>query len=190
MNGASFVNSVKRGRLVMIAADIIAMTVFSFVLCMFIEVFIAGLSVFQSLQARAAAIPVNLITGRPYGCFRDWLFRRLGIERKTPFKAVIGDTLAFVVFQVPLYVVVLLFAGATWRQIFVSSVFMTTIFSLAGRPYGLFLDLCRRLALRIAGSLDPAREKRSRKGTESWHKNKNKEDIPHEDKPLKDTKRP
>lgn len=146
VNGASFVNSVKRGRLVMIAADIIAMTVFSFVLCMFIEVFIAGLSVFQSLQARAAAIPVNLITGRPYGCFRDWLFQRLGIERKTPLRAVIGDTLAFVVFQVPLYVVVLLFAGATWRQIFVSSVFMTTIFSLAGRPYGLFLDLCRRLA--------------------------------------------
>ncbi len=186
----SFFSNSKRDRLVMIAADIIAMTVFSFVLCLFIEVFIAGLTVFQSLQARAAAIPVNLLTGRPYGCFRDWLFQSLGIERKTPLKAVMGDTLAFVLFQVPLYVLVLLFAGATWRQIFLSSAFMTAIFSLAGRPYGLFLDLCRRLALRIAGSLDHAREKRSRKGPESWHKNKSKEDIPHEDKPLKDTKRP
>jgi hypothetical protein len=149
---APFGNSGKRDRLVMMAADIISMTIFSFVLCFFIEVFIAGLPVLQSLQARTAAIPVNLITGRPYGCFRDWLFRRLRIERKTPLKAVIGDTLAFVVFQVPLYVVVLLFAGATWKQIFVSSVFMTTIFSLAGRPYGLFLDLCRGLARRALGS--------------------------------------
>lgn len=143
----------RRAGLVMMFADITAMTIFSFVLCMFIEVFIAGLTVFQSLQARGAAIPVNLLTGRPYGCFRDWLFRRLGIDIKTPLKAVMGDTLAFVLFQVPLYVLVLLFAGATWKQIFVSSAFMTAIFSLAGRPYGLFLDLCRNLSCRIAGSL-------------------------------------
>lgn len=149
---ATFRNSGDRDRLVMMAADIIAMTIFSFVLCLFIEVFIAGLSILQSLQARAAAIPVNLLTGRPYGCFRDWLFRRLRIERKTPLRAVIGDTLAFVVFQVPLYVLVLLFAGATWKQIFISSLFMTTIFSLAGRPYGLFLDLCRGLARRASGT--------------------------------------
>jgi len=45
------------------------------------------------------------------GCFRDWLFRSLGIDRKAPLKAVMVDTLAFVLFQVPLYVLVLLFAG-------------------------------------------------------------------------------
>lgn len=148
----------KRDRLVMLIADIAAMTIFSFVLCMFIEVFIAGLTVFQSLQARGAAIPVNLLTGRPYGCFRDWLFRRLGIDIKTPLKAIMGDTLAFVLFQIPLYVLVLLFAGATWRQIFVSSVFMTAIFSLAGRPYGIFLDLCRRLALRKCAGCETCRD--------------------------------
>jgi len=53
----------------------------------------------------------------------------------------------------PLYVIVLLFAGATWKQIAVSSAFMSLIFSLAGRPYGIFLDLCRNLARRVLMSL-------------------------------------
>ncbi|NLO56108.1 MAG: L-alanine exporter AlaE [Thermovirga sp.] len=139
-------------RLVVAMADITAMMIFSTALCMMIEIFIARLTFFQSVQARIAAIPVNLITGRPYGWFRDRLFNFLGIDRTVPLKMIAGDTLAFVIFQVPLYVVVLLFAGATWSQIAVSSVFMSLIFSLAGRPYGIFLDFCRGLFLRILRS--------------------------------------
>lgn len=136
----------RRKRLGLIAADILAMTIFSMTLCMVIEVFIAGLTIFQSLQARMAAIPVNLVTGRPYGCFRDRLFLFLKIDRSSRLMMIFGDTLAFVVFQVPLYVLVLLFAGATWSQIAVSSVSISLAFSLAGRPYGIFLDFCRGLA--------------------------------------------
>ncbi len=146
-----------QGRFVLVVADITAMIIFSTALCMMIEVFVAGLTVFQSIQARLAAIPVNLVTGRPYGWFRDRLFVLLGIDRSRPLKMIFGDTLAFVIFQVPLYVIVLLFAGATWRQIAVSSVFMSLIFSLAGRPYGLFLDLCRSLSFRIARSFKEER---------------------------------
>lgn len=138
-----------RNRIIMAVADIAAMIIFSTALCMMIEVFIAKLTVSQSLQARMAAIPVNLVTGRPYGWFRDKLFAFLEIDQSRPLKMIFGDTLAFVILQVPLYVIVLLFAGATWRQIAVSSVFMTLIFSLAGRPYGIFLDWCRSLAFSI-----------------------------------------
>ncbi len=173
-----------QGRLILAVADITAMIIFSSVLCMTIEIFIAGLTVFQSIQARLAAIPVNLVTGRPYGWFRDRLFVFLGIDRFSPLKMILGDTLAFVIFQVPLYVVVLLFAGATWKQIMISSVFMSLIFSLAGRPYGLFLDLCRSLSFRIVESLE-------RKAAESYQrintKTTNKEDIHHEDEPVQDT---
>jgi len=144
-------------RLAAAIADITAMMIFSTALCMTIEIFIAGLTFFQSVQARIAAIPVNLITGRPYGWFRDRLFTFLGIDRTVPLKMIAGDTLAFVIFQAPLYVVVLLFAGATWSQIAVSSVFMSLIFSLAGRPYGIFLDFCRGLSLRILRSRDELR---------------------------------
>lgn len=142
----------RRKRLGLIAADITAMIIFSTVLCMLIEIFIAGLTVFQSLQARAAAVPVNLVTGRPYGWFRDRLFLFLKIDRSRRLMMILGDTLAFVVFQVPLYILVLLFAGATWYQIAVSSAFMSLTFSLAGRPYGIFLDFCRNLAGRFLKS--------------------------------------
>ncbi len=143
----------RQEKLILAVADITAMIIFSTVLCMTIEIFIAGLTVFQSIQARLAAIPVNLVTGRPYGWFRDRLFVLLSIDRSSPLKMILGDTLAFVIFQVPLYVIVLLFAGATWKQIAISSVFMSLIFSLARRPYGIFLDQCRSLSFRIVGSL-------------------------------------
>ena len=133
----------------LIIADITAMIIFSTALCMTIEVFIAGLTVLQSVHARLAAVPVNLITGRPYGWFRDRLFLFLGIQRGSFLMMIFGDTIAFVIFQLPLYVIVLLFAGATWTQIGVSSLFMSMIFSLAGRPYGIFLDFCRKVAARF-----------------------------------------
>ena len=51
-------------------ADTLAMILFSLVLGMFVEVVISGLTVVQSLTARAASVPVNLLTGRP-----SWLVR-------------------------------------------------------------------------------------------------------------------
>lgn len=141
----------RKKRLSLFIADITAMIFFSAGLCMGIEIFIAGMTPFQSLSARLAAIPVNLLTGRPYGCFRDRLFAFFSIDAAKPVRAFFGDTLAFVIFQVPLYVIVLLAAGATWRQIALSTVFMSLIFSLAGRPYGIFLELCRKGADRLLG---------------------------------------
>jgi len=138
-----------QGRYRIIIADITAMIIFSTALCMIIEVFIAGLTVLQSIQARIAAVPINLVTGRPYGWFRDRLFVFLSINRASFIQMIFGDTLSFIIFQLPLYVIVLLFAGATWTQIGISSVFMSLVFSIAGRPYGIFLDFCRNLASRF-----------------------------------------
>jgi len=141
----------KRRRVSLLIADILAMIAFSTTMCMGIELFLAGLTLAQSVSARIAAIPVNLITGRPYGWFRDWLFRLLHIDRTDRWRLIMGDTVAFVAFQVPLYVIVLLLADASWRQIAVSSVSITLIFTLAGRPYGAFMDMCRRAVIRIIG---------------------------------------
>lgn len=150
MTGTPGVNN-KRKQISFLIADITAMILFSTGLCMIIEICIAGLTFFQSVGARIAAVPVNLITGRPYGWFRDKLFLTLGIDRSSPLKLFLGDTLAFVVFQVPLYVLVLLFAGATWKQIAVTSLSASLVFSLTGRPYGIFLDFCRRIAVKLIG---------------------------------------
>ena len=130
-------------------ADTLAMILFSLVLGMFVEVVISGLTVVQSLTARAASIPVNLLTGRPYGWFRDRLFGLTGLDKARFFQAALGDTAAFALFQMPCYVVVLLLAGATWSQIGSSVVSFTILVAFSGRIYGVFLDFCRGLALRM-----------------------------------------
>jgi hypothetical protein len=131
----------------MFLADTLSMTIFSAVLCMTIEVFLAGLTFGQSLTARLAAVPTNLLTGRAYGIYRDCLFRFSRLRADSWIQAAVVDTIAFLSFQVPLYGVVLWIAGASFKQMIVSATSMTLIFALAGRPYGIFLQACRRWIL-------------------------------------------
>jgi hypothetical protein len=127
-----------------LAADIFAMVTFSTALGMAIEIGMAGMELSQSVQARLLAIPVNLATGRPYGIFRDWWFRRLGVSASRPFETALADTAAFVLFQIPLYAGVLALSGAKPVQMAIACASMSAIFAGSGRPYGLYLDSCRR----------------------------------------------
>ncbi|MBW1685394.1 MAG: L-alanine exporter AlaE [Deltaproteobacteria bacterium] len=127
-----------------LAADVFAMVTFSTALAMMIEIGIAELTLLQSAQARLLAVPVNLATGRPYGIFREWWFRRLGVSTSRRVQTALADTAAFVLFQIPLYAGVLALSGAKPMQIAVACASMSLIFALAGRPYGLYLDGCRR----------------------------------------------
>ena len=131
----------------MFLADTFSMILFSTVLCMTIEIFLAGLTFGQSVTARIAAVPTNILTGRAYGLYRDWLFRFFRMREDSFFQAAVVDTAAFLSFQVPLYGVVLMIAGASFRQMVVSAGSMTLIFALAGRPYGVFLQACRKWIL-------------------------------------------
>ena len=126
-------------------ADTAAMILFSTALGLFIEVVVSGLTLVQSLEARAASIPINLLTGRPYGWFRDRLFVALKLNRTSFVGGAIGDTMAFVLFQMPLYFIVLSLAGATWVQIITAATTFSLFLAGSGRVYGLFLDYCRRL---------------------------------------------
>jgi hypothetical protein len=126
-------------------ADTFALIVFSTVAGAFVEFLIAGLSASQVLQARLVAVPVILLTARPYGLYRDWLFRAFRARAGGPLRAALIDILAFVSFQVPVYALNLALAGATLGQIAASVASAVVILLISGRPYGLFLDWCRRL---------------------------------------------
>jgi L-alanine exporter len=52
-------------------ADTFALVVFSTLAGMFAELLVAGMTLLQSAQARLTAIPMMLMTARPYGVFRD-----------------------------------------------------------------------------------------------------------------------
>jgi hypothetical protein len=126
-------------------ADTFAMVIFSTIVGAFVEVVVAGLTPEQSARIRLAAVPVMLLAGRPYGIYRDWLFRLLGKMNSGPFKTTALDTFANVTFQVPVYACLLALNGATASQILTAVSSVILIIILSGRPYGLFLVWFRRL---------------------------------------------
>ncbi len=127
----------------MFLADTVAMVLFSFGTGMVIEILIAGMTVAQSLTSRVVAIPMNLITARPYGLYRDAIMKAVKTEN-TVLKVGI-DVLIFTSFQIPVYIFVLLLSGANFEQILKACSSVIVFFVVLGRPYGLFLDFCRRI---------------------------------------------
>lgn len=121
------------------------MVLFSTAVGMFSELIVAGLTLQQSLQARALAVPVNLLSGRPYGWFRDAWFKLLKIHSKGTWAALAADTSAFVLFQTPLYAAILLSSGANLQQVILACSSVVGLLLISGRPFGYLLDLSRRM---------------------------------------------
>ena len=126
-------------------ADTFAMVVYGSVVNMLIEIFLSGMTFEQSLSSRLVAIPVNIIIAWPYGLYRDAIMRYARrISPKSGMRT-LADVVAYVTFQSPVYVAILLTVGADWHQI-VAAVSSNAVLSmLMGALYGYFLDYCRRL---------------------------------------------
>lgn len=125
-------------------ADTFAMVTFAFVVGMFVETILSGLTLNQSFQSRILAIPLNFIVARPYGMYRDWLFS-LGGRIRGRFAKILLDILAFLSFILPQYAVVLWWVGAEFYQIVTACVTLASMSLAIGRPYGLYMVFCRRL---------------------------------------------
>ncbi|POU03820.1 MULTISPECIES: L-alanine exporter AlaE [Enterobacteriaceae] len=126
-------------------ADTFAMVVYCSVVNMLIEILLSGMTFEQSLSSRLVAIPVNILIAWPYGLYRD-AFMRLA-RRISPAGWVknMADVLAYVTFQSPVYVAILLMVGADWHQIAAAVSSNIVISMVMGAAYGYFLDYCRRL---------------------------------------------
>lgn len=135
-------------------ADTFALVVFLTLAGLLVELLVAGMTLAQSVQARAAALPVTLATARPYGLFRDWVFWASGAEAGGAARRALADVGAFVAFQVPVYAAILALAGAGPRQVAAACGAAAVLLVVLGRPYGLFLGLARRLF--GAGGVGPA----------------------------------
>ncbi|MRI34721.1 L-alanine exporter AlaE [Endozoicomonas sp. OPT23] len=131
--------SIKRETL----ADTFAMISFAFIIGMMVEVFVAGLSFHQSLQSRLLSIPVNLITARPYGIYRDWL---MAFSQCFPNKFLgetLMDILAFISFQLPLYAALIASTGASKEQIITACIGQIGSMVVMARPFGMYIQTCR-----------------------------------------------
>ena len=126
-------------------ADTFAMVVYCSVVNMLIEIFLSGMSFEQSLYSRLVAIPVNILIAWPYGMYRDLFMRAARKATQAGWAKNLADVLAYVTFQSPVYVIILLTVGADWHQITAAVSSNIVVSMLMGAVYGYFLDYCRRL---------------------------------------------
>ncbi|MDR9891563.1 L-alanine exporter AlaE [Pseudenterobacter timonensis] len=134
-----------QSRLRHMMADTFAMVVYCSVVNMLIEIFLSGMTFEQSLSSRLVAIPVNVIIAWPYGFYRDAIMRVARRVSPSGWVKNLADVLAYVTFQSPVYVVILLTVGADWHQIAAAVSSNIVVSMLMGAVYGYFLDFCRRL---------------------------------------------
>ena len=126
-------------------ADTFAMVVYCSVVNMLIEVFLSGMTFEQSLSSRLVAIPINILIAWPYGMYRDLFMKASRNVSPAGWAKNLADVLAYVTFQSPVYVAILLTVGADWHQITAAVSSNIVVSMMMGVVYGYFLDYCRRL---------------------------------------------
>ncbi|WP_409308196.1 L-alanine exporter AlaE [Pectobacterium sp. B1J-3] len=133
-------------------ADTFALVVYCFITGMAIEIVLSGMSFDQSLSSRLLSIPVNILIAWPYGLYRDRILRFARHHGSDHFIVRnLADLFAYVSFQSPVYVAILLTIGADSSQILTAVTSNAVISMVMGILYGYFLEYCRRL-FRVAVS--------------------------------------
>jgi hypothetical protein len=121
--------------------DTLATIVFFTVIAATTELLIAGMEYKEILITRLIMIPMMVVTGRPYGIWRDALFNRIKPNRL--WQALATDGVAFISFQLPVYAITLMIAGADKNEILTLMVTTAGLMLLISRPFGLYLDYIR-----------------------------------------------
>ena len=123
------------------------MNSFSYIIAAPLELGIAGMDLSEHIQTRLAAAVTNTLTGRPYGIWRDWVLKKIGVNENSHWiKKYIGDTAAFAGFQLPLYWINMTIGGAEFDEIMKASTPITFMAGAMGGPYGIYLDRVRKSA--------------------------------------------
>ena len=120
-------------------------TIFFFtILAAVTELYVAGMEPAEVLKTRAIMIPMMILTGRPYGAWRDWF---LATTKPTvSWSKSLIDGMAFLTFQLPVYGLTLWIVGADVTKIGRLLASTALLMLIISRPFGLFLQSMRRLA--------------------------------------------
>ena len=124
--------------------DTIATIIFFTTCAALTELFIAGMKPLEVLTTRLIMIPMMVLTGRPYGIWRDWFFEKT--KPTVSWSKTLIDGLAFLSFQLPIYALALVIAGADLKQILTLLATTAILMLIVSRPFGLFLELIRKWA--------------------------------------------
>lgn len=124
--------------------DTVATIAFFTLVATFSELVIAGMEPSEVLTTRLVMVPVMIVTGRPYTRWRDWLLAK--VQPRGALRAALTDIVAFLTFQVPVYGTTLMIAGANAAEALIAIGSAATFMILLARPFGLFVELVRRVS--------------------------------------------
>tara|TARA_R110002020_G_scaffold5179_5_gene21936 strand:+ start:618 stop:1070 length:453 start_codon:yes stop_codon:yes gene_type:complete len=130
-------------RLRSFVADTLALVIFFTIASGLNERYVAGMAWNEVAVARSFGAVLMVLTARPYGMWRDWLFTKANPQ--TPRTNLLTDCVSLILFQVPIYVVILIVGGAEGVAIIKGAAGFAIAMLLLGRPYGMFLDAVRSL---------------------------------------------
>jgi hypothetical protein len=106
------------------------------------ERFIAGMDWNEVLTSRSIGAYLMVLTARPYGLWRNWFMARVSGPGRTAI--LVSDRLALLLFQVPIYVGIILVSGARGAAVAWGALGFALLMIVLGRPYGLWLEFVRR----------------------------------------------
>lgn len=124
-----------------VLVDTVATIVFFTTIAALTELFVAGMAPSEVLTTRLIMIPMMVLTGRPYGAWRDWFFRTT--RPTVSWSKTIIDGAAFLSFQLPVYALTLLIAGADRYEILTLLATTSVLMLAVSRPFGIFLEFIR-----------------------------------------------
>ncbi|MEW5996745.1 MAG: L-alanine exporter AlaE [Candidatus Micrarchaeota archaeon] len=108
------------------------------------ELLIAGLTFEQSLKSRLMSIPANAVFSRPYGMYRDWIYKITKTKADSgQLKKFFVDLGTFITGQITFYAGILALSGANLKQIAVACTSVTVMSPFMGRAMGAWYDLIR-----------------------------------------------
>jgi len=124
--------------------DTLSTILFFTILAALTELYVAGMEPADVLKTRLIMVPLMILTGRPYGVWRDWFFA--GTKPTVSWSKSLIDGLAFLTFQLPIYGLTLWIAGADFDEVSTLLGSTAVLMLIVSRPFGLFLQAMRKLA--------------------------------------------
>ena len=124
--------------------DTLSTILFFTILAALTELYVAGMEPTDVLKTRLIMVPLMILTGRPYGVWRDWFFA--GTKPTVSWSKSLIDGLAFLTFQLPIYGLTLWITGADFDEISTLLGSTAVLMLIVSRPFGLFLQAMGKLA--------------------------------------------
>lgn len=134
------VNIIMKMRCFMV--DTLATIIFFTVIAACTELFIAGMDPSEVFITRLIMIPMIVLTARPYAIWRDCCFK--WAQPNTRLYKTVIDALAFMSFQLPIYIITLAIAGADVNEIISLVISSSLLMLMVSRPFGIYLEYIRR----------------------------------------------